>query len=156
MWQVTQWRKAGKEPGGGEWRRDQKLRKITSQYIPLSNNSGLPCHPDLCPLKITSSCEMLFCNVFPDCWIWSIHGADHSQHTWCRSFIVHSYFKEVHQFLQFKKRPTFIGDGETASSKASLEQALSFASGVVTEKRTVCSLIFQQITYDDENTLSCC
>lgn len=39
----------------------------------------------------------------------------------------------MHQFLQFKKIPTFIGDGETVSSKASLEEALSFATGVTTE-----------------------
>lgn len=49
-----------------------------------------------------------------------------------------------------------MGDGKTVSSKASLEQALSFVTGVMTEKRIVCSLIFQQITYDQENMLSCC
>lgn len=62
----------------------------------------------------------------------------------------------LHLFLQFKKIPTFIGDGEIVSSKASLEQALSFATGVTTEKRTLYSLIFQQITYDEENVFSCC
>ena len=63
---------------------------------------------------------------------------------------------EMHPFLQLKKIPAFKGGGETVISKASLEQALSFETGVMTEKRTVCSLIFQQITYDEENMLSCC
>lgn len=61
---------------------------------------------------------------------------------------------EMRQFLQFKKNPEFIGD-ETQNSKASLEKALFLAAGVTTENRTVCFLIFQKITYE-ENNLSCC
>lgn len=37
-----------------------------------------------------------------------------------------------------------------------LEQTLCFVPGIMTEKRTLCSLVFPQITYDEENRLSSC